>query len=136
MRRLYWLFPLSVVIWIFFWKVPGQRQERRQRQIAAIEAQRALLSQPIPGEHPDAGIRLFDPENPFSIGPGDVIGTLSDLITVDKAHQAAVELALTPWSRAIIVRDAILATRLLRQCTAQFPEETLQLLVAEAQRCG
>lgn len=108
-----------------------QRQERRQRQIAAIEAQRALLSQPIPGEHPDAGIRLFDPANPFSIGPGDIIGTLSDLITVDKAHQAAVELALTPWSRAIIVRDAALATRLLRQCTAQFPEETLQLLVAE-----
>lgn len=106
-------------------------QQKRQQQIAAIEAQRALLSQPIPGEHPDAGLRLFDPSNPFHVTQGDILGVLADRVTVDKAHQTAVEQALAPWSRAVIVRDAAVATRLTRQCAIDFPEETLQLLVAE-----
>ncbi len=108
-----------------------QRQEQRRRRIAAIEAQRALLSQPVPGESPDAATRLFDPANPLGIEDGDVIGVLADLITVDKDHQAAIELALQPWSRAVIVRNATIATRLVQRCAERFPEETLQLLVAE-----
>ena len=113
-----------------------QRQEKRQRQIAAIDAQRTLLSQPIPGEHPDAAIRLFAPENPFKVAPGDVLGVLADLISVEKDQQPAVELALAPWSRAVIVRDANLATRLTQACATLFPNEILQLLVAEGPACS
>lgn len=109
-----------------------QRIEERRRQIAALEAQRELLSKPTSGEHPDAALRLFDPSNPFGVQAGDVLGVLVDHISVDKAHQAAVELALKPWSRAVIVRNTEVATRLMRVLAEQFPNETLQLLVAES----
>ena len=109
-----------------------KRQEDRRRQIAAIEAQRELLSQPIPGEVPDAGRRLFEPSNPLHVREGDIIGTLADLISIDKAHQHAVESALQPWSQAIIVRDEQVASRLVMRCTEVFPGETLHLLIADA----
>lgn len=109
-----------------------QRQEERHRQIAALEAQRELLSQPVAGEHPDAGVRLFDPSNPFGVQPGDVVGVLSEHITVAQTYCAAVEAVLAPWSKAVVVRSAEVASQILRRLPECFPEESLQLLVADA----
>lgn len=108
-----------------------QRQEERYRQIAALEAQRELLSQPIEGEHPDAGIRLFDPSNPFEVAPGDVLGMLAEQISVDSRYCTAVEQVLAPWNKAILVRSAEVSQHILRQLSTKFPGETLQLLVVE-----
>ncbi|MBQ9693646.1 MAG: chromosome segregation protein SMC [Kiritimatiellae bacterium] len=108
-----------------------QRQEVRYRQIAALEAQRELLSQPVSGEHPDAGLRLLDPANPFRLQPGDVIGALSDQISVDQTYCTAVEAVLEPWSKAILVRSATVSRVIFQQISQAFPKESLQLLVLE-----
>ncbi len=109
-----------------------RRQEGRLQQRAALEAQRELLSQAAPGEQPDAGLRLLDPANPFQLAPGDVLGQLVDAVEIPKDVRHAAEVALAPWSRAMVVRNRAVARKVLAQLPTLYPEESLQLLVAES----
>lgn len=106
------------------------RQEDRRRQCAALGAQRELLSRPDPGDRPDAGPRLLDPGNPFGLAPGDVLGPLAEAVEVPKESRQAVGVALAPWARAMVVRNAAVARKVLDALPGRFPEEGLQLLVA------
>lgn len=107
------------------------RQDGRRQRRAALEAQRELLSRPAADERPDAGLRLLDPENPFGLAPGDVLGPLAEAVEVPKANRLAVGIALAPWTRAVVVRSAEVARKVLDALPARFPEEGIQLLVAE-----
>ncbi len=108
------------------------RQEGRRQRRAALMAQRELLSRPAPGERPDAGLRLLDPSNPFGLAPGDVLGPLAEALEVPKEQRLAVGVALAPWTRAVVVRTPEVARRVLEALPGRFPDEGLQLLVAEA----
>ncbi len=108
------------------------RQEGRRQRIAALEAQRELLSRQAPGEHPDAGLRLSDPENPFHLQPGDVLGPLAEALEVPKANRLAVGVLLAPWARAVVVRSPEVARHVLAMLPEAFPDEGIQLLVVEA----
>ncbi len=109
-----------------------RRQEGRRQQLAALDAQRELLAQPAPGEQPDAGLRLLDPANPFELAPGDVLGPLVDALEIPKELRHAAEVALAPWSRAMVVRNAEVAQRVLSRVATLWADESLQLVVAES----
>ncbi len=108
-----------------------RRQEGRLQQRAALEAQRELLSQADLGEQPDAGLRLLDPSNPFQLNCGDVLGALVDAVEIPKAVRHAAEVALAPWSRAMVVRDRAVARKILTLLPTLWAEASIQLLVAE-----
>ncbi len=108
-----------------------RRQEGRRQQRAALEAQRELLSQPSPGEQPDASLRLLDPANPFGLAPGEVLGPLAEAIEVPKEIHLALEAALAPWSRAVVVKSRAGARKVLATLPECYPEESILLLVAE-----
>lgn len=108
----------------------GRQEGRRQRR-AALLAQRELLARPAPGERPDAGLRLLDPENPFGLEPEDVLGSLAEAVEVPPNVRLAVGVALAPWTRAMVVRTPEVARRILDLLPGKFPGEGLQLLVAE-----
>ena len=113
-----------------------EKQEERRRQKAALEAQRELLERPSSDEQPNAGMRLFDPENPFQVAPGDVLGTLADALTPEKSARRAVETLLAPWSRAVVVRSPEVAHQILARLPEVAPEASIQLLVAETPGAG
>ena len=110
-----------------------RRQEGRARQKAALEAQRELLARPAPGEQPDAGPRLLDPANPFGLESGDILGPLADAVDVPKDIRRSAELALAPWARAIVARDAAVVAHVLKRLPECFPGESIQLLAADAE---
>lgn len=107
------------------------RQETRRRERAAIEARRDVLSRPAPGERPDAGPRLLDPADPFGLGPGATLGPLAEAVEAPEACRRAVEAALAPWARAWVVRTPEAARRILETLPGRWPEESIQVLVAE-----
>lgn len=111
-----------------------QRQEERRQQRAALEAQREVLSQPAPGEQPDAGARLRDPALRAELGlpEAEFLGALADGLKIPKELRRAAEAVLAPWSRAVVVRSAATARALLRAVAERFAGETLQVLIAEA----
>ncbi len=109
-----------------------RRQEGRRQQRAALEAQRELLSAPAAGELPDAGLRLLDPANPFGLEAGEVLGPLAEAVEVPKEMHLALEVALAPWSRAIVVRSKESARKALVAVQEVAPDASLQLLVAES----
>ncbi len=110
-----------------------RRQEGRRQQRAALEAQRELLSQPSPGEQPDAGLRLLDPANPFGLEAGEVLGPLAEAVSAPTEIYRALEAALAPWSRAFVVKSRATAQRVLVRLAEVAPEESLQLLVSECE---
>ena len=107
------------------------RQEGRRRQRAALEAQREVLARPAPGERPDAGPRLLDPADPFGLGEGAVVGPLAEAVEAPEECRRAVEAVLAPWARAWVVRTPEAARHVLEALPTLFPEESIQLLVAE-----
>lgn len=110
-----------------------QRQDVRRTQCAALLAQRELLSQPAPGEQPDASKRLLDPSNPFDLQPGDFLGFLADGLEVPQAAAQMIEIVLAPWSRAVVVKDAKVAHHLLTMRATLAPEETLDILLLHSE---
>ncbi len=108
------------------------RRAARDQRRAALEARRDLLARPVPGERPDAGPRLLDPDCPLALAPGDVLGPLAEgLEAPPEALRRAVEAALAPWARAWVVRSAAVARAILAQAPALWPDAALQLLAAE-----
>ncbi len=107
------------------------RQAKSRQERAAIEARRDLLSRPAPGERPDAGRRLLDPENPFGLSPGDVLGPLAEAVDPPAELRRAVEAVLAPWAHAWVVRTPETARRILDTVAERWPEESIQVLVAQ-----
>ena len=107
------------------------RQAAKRQARAALEAQRDLLSRPAPGERPDAGPRLLDPANPFGLAEGDLLGPLAEAIDPPPGLRRAAEAVLAPWARAWVLRTPEAARRALETAAERWPEETLQVLVAQ-----
>lgn len=109
-----------------------QRQEERRRQYSALVAQQELLAQPSPDEQPDASVHVLDSANSF-VMPDDIVGMLAEAIDIsDGTARKAVEAALAPWSRSVVVKTAEAAQRIVRAVAERWPDKTLQVLVAEA----
>ncbi|MEG2724580.1 MAG: chromosome segregation protein SMC [Kiritimatiellia bacterium] len=108
-----------------------QRQETRHQQLAAVEAQQELLARPAIGEQPDASEQLMAADNRFALNAGDVLGSLAEALTVPKEHRRAVEVALAPWSRAVVVRSVAVVQKILKALPVLLPDASVQLLIAE-----
>ncbi len=107
------------------------RQEERYRQLAALSAQKELLSAPVAGEGANAAGQLLAAENPFALAFGSVLGTLAEALEVPQANAKAVEIALAAWSDAVVVRDAAVARQVLAQLDTVAPGASVRLLIAE-----
>ncbi len=108
-----------------------QRQEERHRQLAALNAQKELLAAPALGEHSTANAKVLDPMDCFGVGMSNILGPLAEALDVPKANAKAVEIALSSWSDAIVVRSQSVAQQIYARLSEVAPDASLRLLVAE-----
>lgn len=100
--------------------------------LAALSAQMELLQTPVDDEQPTAVSLVLNPANSFDFSSGDICGTLADALTVSPDAPKALQSLLAPWSRAVIVRNAHIATTLAEHLSETAPTLAIDLLVQTA----